>query len=154
MRLFFSGLVLVAAFMSPTVNAANEVFAEEDAKAIAVIKSLDWSKPFVVEMDLQDHHFEPDEVVLPLGKPVVLRLKNTGKVNHDMVGGSFFQAVLVRNISNSAGRVYASYVRAVDVRAKNEAEIWLVPVTAGKFTFYCSIEGHREEGMEGTFTIK
>jgi uncharacterized cupredoxin-like copper-binding protein len=29
-----------------------------------------------------------------------------------------------------------------------------VPVKAGKYTFYCSVPGHREAGMQGTLTVK
>jgi mono/diheme cytochrome c family protein len=29
-----------------------------------------------------------------------------------------------------------------------------VSVTAGKYTYYCSVAGHREGGMEGTLTVK
>lgn len=154
MNRFCLALLGVVAFLPPPAWALNDYFAKIQAQTDSKLESVDWSKPTLIELDLDDHSFSPDEIVLPLNKPVVLRLKNVGKVRHDMVGGSFFQAVLIKTIMTGSGRINTPYVKAIVVSAKQETEIWFLPVKAGEFTFFCSIEGHRDDGMEGKVIIR
>jgi plastocyanin len=39
------------------------------------------------------------------------------------------------------------------VFAPGETDVGEVELTAGTYTFYCAIPGHRAEGMEGTLTV-
>ena len=41
-----------------------------------------------------------------------------------------------------------------DVIADSKATATLKAVKAGDYTFYCTVPGHREAGMEGTLTVK
>jgi uncharacterized cupredoxin-like copper-binding protein len=141
-------------FLPLPAQALNDYFSKIQAQTDSTLDSVDWSNPTVVELDLDDHTFSPSEITLPLNKPAILRLKNIGKVKHDMVGGSFFQAVLIKTIMTGSGRINTPYVKAIVVSARQETEIWLLPVKVGEFSFYCSIEGHRDDGMEGKVTIR
>lgn len=131
-----------------------EGYSEHDAEARALLSSVSWDAPTVIEIELNDHSYTPDEFTLPLNKPVVLRLKNVGQVVHDMIGGSFFKSVLIKHVATPSGRVVTPYVQSVFLRAKQSTDIYLLPIKAGSSSFECTISGHKEAGMVGTVTIK
>jgi uncharacterized cupredoxin-like copper-binding protein len=140
--------------LAPAAGAVTEGYAEHDEQVRAILGGVSWDAPQVVEVLLEDHNYHPSDIVLPLNKPVLLRLKNIGNVVHDMVGGSIFQAILVKSVGTTAGRIVTPYIQSVLIRAKQHTDILLLPIKAGRYTFYCSIAGHRESGMEGSITIR
>lgn len=147
-------LFALAALVSPMQALAGE----EDAVTTRLhpaLAGIDWTAAPEVVVDLKDHSYDPDEIVLTRGKPYKLILKNVGKVAHDMVGGSLFEesVIALRMVNSDAGRVIADYVNSVYVRAHNRIELWLVPLREGEYSFYCSLPGHREDGMEGLVRI-
>lgn len=139
---------------SVALAAITEGYAEHDAEAKALLDSVPWDEPIVVEIAFDDHSYTPDEITLPLNKPAILRLKNVGTVVHDMIGGSLFSSVLIKHVSTPSGRVVTPYVRSVFLRARQTTDIYLLPIKAGVSTFECTIAGHKEAGMTGQITIK
>ncbi|NMG75885.1 cupredoxin domain-containing protein [Aromatoleum diolicum] len=132
--------------------------ADEDSDGIHLhpaLVGIDWSAAIEVEIALQDHHYEPEQISLKRGQPYRLVLKNVGAVAHDMVGGSLLNesVIALRMVNSAAGRVLADYVNSVYVRSKNSIELWLVPLKEGEYSFYCSLPGHRDDGMEGVVHI-
>jgi uncharacterized cupredoxin-like copper-binding protein len=132
-------------------------FAEDDRPQgmHPALVGIDWAQATRIEVDLGDHLYEPDRITLHKGKPYKLTLNNVGRFAHDMVGGSLFDesVIALRMVNSNAGRVIADRVNSVYVRPKHTIELWLVPLMEGEYSFYCSLNGHREDGMEGTVTI-
>jgi uncharacterized cupredoxin-like copper-binding protein len=128
---------------------------QQNLKLPPAVTGADWSRVRELVIELSDHHFEPSELVLKVNVPYMLRLKNIGGIAHDMVGGTFFskEVIALRMVSSRVGRVTAEVISSIYVRPKNEAELWIVPIKKGEFSFVCSIPGHQEEGMEGTVRI-
>lgn len=124
-----------------------------EAEAQKLIESRDWNAATVVSVELHDHHYEPGQLRFEKGRPYILRLKNVGGQAHDMKGSTFFTAIVARMATSQAGRVVTPYMRSIYVRPKQEIELWFVPVKAGTFDFFCTLEGHREAGMEGSVVI-
>lgn len=120
----------------------------------AIMDAIDWSEAEVVEIRLNDHDFEPSDLVLVRNKPYVFRLRNVGRVSHDMVGGSFFSGIAIKMAQNDAGRVVTPVLRSVYVKRGQEMEIWFLPIRAGRYNFFCDIDDHRMQGMEGEITIR
>jgi len=146
-------IVAALALCAPLASAhdANS----EGIRPHPALAGVDWADAPEIEIALQDHHYEPEQIRLRRGQPYRLVLKNVGAVSHDMVGGSLFDETVIalRMVNSSAGRVIADNVNSVYVRAKNSIELWLVPLKEGEYSFYCSLPGHRDDGMEGVVRI-
>ena len=125
-----------------------------EAGSIALIDQMDWDKAKVVEVRLSEHDYSPSDLVFVRNKPYILRLSNVGVVSHDMVGGSFFGAIAIKMAQNRGGRIVTPVLSSIYVKPKQQMELWFVPVRAGTYSFFCSIAGHREGGMEGEVIVK
>jgi nitrite reductase (NO-forming) len=81
-----------------------------------------------------NHKFDQAELHAAAGETVALRLENA-----DASGHSFDIDEFNLHVSMPAG----------------EAGLALfTPTTPGRYTFYCSIPGHREAGMVGTLVVE
>jgi uncharacterized cupredoxin-like copper-binding protein len=76
--------------------------------------------------------FEPSQLTAPAGQDVTISLTNGGTVEHDLV------------IDEAGLKIHVQ---------PGETATGTVNLQAGTYTFYCSIPGHREAGMEGTLTV-
>lgn len=80
-----------------------------------------------------DLYFEPDTVSITAGGAQIT-LVNVGAVEHDLV------------VEDQPG------VAAIHVDP-GETATGDVNLSAGTYTMYCTIPGHREAGMEGTLNV-
>lgn len=139
---------------------AGPVLAQEaqpagmEAGAIALIDQMDWDQAQIVEVQLSEHNYSPADLIFERNKPYILRLNNIGAVSHDMVGGSFFGGIAIKMAQNRGGRIVTPVLSSIYVKPKQQMELWFVPVRAGAYSFFCSLDGHRMGGMEGEVTIK
>lgn len=145
-------VALIVCLLPPSYAADDET--QKIALHPAVIDA-DWSKVTEVVVELDDNSYEPHNLRFSVGKPYKMLLKNIGGAAHDMVGGSLFneQVMALRMINTRVGRVTAENISSVYIRPKQEAEVWFVPLKKGTYSFFCSIPGHREAGMEGGVAI-
>lgn len=76
--------------------------------------------------------FEPSQLSAPAGTDVTVSVTNAGTIEHDFVIDEAALKILVE---------------------PGETETGTFNLEAGTYTFYCSVPGHREAGMEGTLTV-
>lgn len=86
-----------------------------------------------IQVEAGDLFFEPEQLSAQPGD-VVVALNNSGALEHDFV-------------VEEAGDTEVARATAGETA---EGTINLEP---GTYTFYCSIAGHRESGMEGTLEV-
>ncbi len=82
--------------------------------------------------------YSPDSVSVPAGSMVTIRFSNTDTnplVNHDWV---------LEGVDGAATEVIGN--------GETDDVTFMAP-PPGEYTFYCSVPGHRGNGMEGTFTV-
>ena len=86
-----------------------------------------------------DFFFDPAGVTLPAEQPVALTLQNFGQVEHDWLA-----------LTDDERAIVDAYVYA----DAGETTTGVFTLAEGTHTVICTIEGHREAGMEGTVTAE
>jgi plastocyanin len=111
--------------------------AAEDAKDDAEGGTADTSATFDVEADPDGGlAYTTDEASAKAGK-VTVNFTNSSPVPHDV------------RIEDSGGKDVGG--TEVISKSNESAQVNLKP---GEYTFYCSVPGHRQGGMEGTLTAE
>ncbi len=81
-----------------------------------------------------EFEFQPNSIQVKKGETVRLTFINAGTVEHDLV-------------------IDELNVRTQRLQPRAAETIEFIADKTGTFSFYCSVEGHRQQGMEGKFTI-
>ena len=81
----------------------------------------------------KEFEFDPTSITIPADTPTDVTIDNQGVIEHDIT------------VDELDLKVYAT---------AGSSATETVTAAAGSYAFYCSIPGHRESGMEGTFTVE
>lgn len=94
-----------------------------------------------------EFEFSPSTIELEVGKAVTLEFVNTGTTEHDLQ--------VMEMPATGAGHGHGSDgdVHAHAMPGKTDS-ITFTPDDAGTYQFICTIPGHREAGMTGTFVVR
>jgi uncharacterized cupredoxin-like copper-binding protein len=106
----------------------------------------------VVSVEMIEFAFHPAVIRLSAGRPATLVLENRGQLAHQ------FETSYLRTVPTvvvtDALRVEASGITVVRLQPGATAKVTFVPTMRGRFSFACTIEGHREAGMAGDLEIR
>ncbi|MBC7908564.1 MAG: cupredoxin domain-containing protein [Rhodospirillaceae bacterium] len=122
-------------------------------EAEQISSQADWSNPDVIEMQLVNHAFVPDEITVRRNRPTRLILKNPSKSDHTFVGEQFMKSIAVRQLVGRDITATTAWVEKVVVPAGETKELWFVPTRYGAFTFECTVTGHALLGMKGVINV-
>jgi manganese oxidase len=86
-----------------------------------------------IHLTVKEWSFQPNQLQLPVGRPVTLVLDNTGQLDHDVSIPS-----LGIQLKAAAGKSASQTVTATD---------------EGTFDYLCSLPGHKEAGMKGQVVV-
>jgi uncharacterized cupredoxin-like copper-binding protein len=134
-------LAIMAAVMSPIQTAADE-------RTIP-------PAPHAVTIRLSEYRYEPARVEIQSGKPVELRLVNSGKVLHEFVTDMLSDVM----VDLEAGKTVALVrgIEELEIPAGATVVLRFTPKQAGSYTFRCDAEepvSHHDEGMKGTLIVR
>lgn len=107
------------------------------------------------EEDADHFHFEPANLSFEAGKPYILEMMNpnTNNEKHYFHAPDFFKAVATRKAQTKDAEYKAPYFDDFELLIGGSIELYFVPVLPGTYQMWCTIPGHREKGMEGSYVI-
>ena len=96
--------------------------------------------------------FEPEAIVLQRGEEVRIVLDNDGEILHNLkIDDLEAELIESRSTGPLTGADDQLFVGADDGQ---QGTLIFVPQQSGEFTFYCTLERHRQLGMEGTVIVE
>jgi uncharacterized cupredoxin-like copper-binding protein len=108
--------------------------------------------PRIVEIQMTEFTFRPAVIQLDAGQPVRLVFINRGQIAHQ------FDSTLLRavplTIIDDALHVETRGLDLIRLDPAKSARVEFLPRQRGRFSFACTIEGHREAGMRGTIDVR
>ena len=117
------------------------------------LKAVDWAKAEKITILFEDNNYEPDELSLIKGKPYIFDMQNVGERSHDFVDLLWFHNISVKQISSEFGRINTHHIHSLFLKKGHNMQVYFIPHDTGDFEFFCSLKGHREDGMEGFISI-
>ena len=151
-------LTLVPAATLFLMTALIPVQAEVDyvQNAKEIVQAADWDKMQTVKLTLDEFSYEPHTLHFRIGQPYKLVLLNTGEKKHYFTAPEFYKSIATRKVqSNKDGEVKAPYFLALEMMANGgQLDLYFVPVKKGTYQVYCTIDEHKEEGMDGVIVVE
>ena len=92
------------------------------------------AQPVSLTVELTEYSLSPNSFEVAFGEEVQIRVINNGSLGHTFV------------IEN-----YANY--DTNITPGGQTNVFFTAEAAGTYAMYCVLPGHRNLGMEGTFTI-
>ena len=156
MRLrLFAALVATSATLFST--AAYAVAADDYiVNADEIVAATDWKAMETVTVTLDDHSFTPESLKFKAGQAYKLELRNPGKNHHYFTAPEFFKSIATRKaMVNGQAEIKAPYFKALEVlKEGGQIDLYFVAVKTGSYTVFCTIDDHRDKGMEGQITVE
>ncbi len=96
--------------------------------------------------------FEPETIVFQRGEEVRIVLDNDGAILHNLkIDGLEAELIESRSTGPLTGDVDQLFVGA---ERGQQGTLIFVTQQSGEFTYYCTLERHRQLGMEGTLIVE
>ncbi len=111
--------------------------------------------PQTVTIRMTEYKFEPAQIEIQSGKPVELKLVNSGKVLHEFVSDVLADIKVDLETKGAIALVHG--VEELEVLPGATVIIRFTPKKAGEFSFRCDAEApvsHHDNGMKGTLIVR
>jgi len=117
---------------------------------LAVFSSM--QAPQTLRIEMREFAFLPATVVVTAGRPTRLLLVNRGQIAHQFEAD--YLRTLPVTIVTATAHVESPGLDVVRLEPEGTATLEFLPRQKGRFTFACTIEGHREAGMRGVLEVR
>ncbi|WP_176140558.1 plastocyanin/azurin family copper-binding protein [Halobacillus salinus] len=157
-----------------TTEADTQDSTEDDQKEVE--EDSEDSANNVIDISPFEMGYDPSEITLQKGEEYELTLNNDGEVFHDLTqkemdveitymgemadhpdSVSFLDKVLgVKKVHASGDHDGGHDSTNIHMNAKSgqTVKIKFIPQEKGEFEFFCTVPGHKEAGMVGTFIVE
>ena len=144
-------IITLCALLLP---ASATLAADYVTNADQIVKEADWEKMVTVTVELEEHTYTPEKLEFKPGQTYKLELVNKGDEKHYFTAPEFYKGIALRKVQTRDGEIKAPYLNAIEVLVGGQVDVYFVPVTSGDFPVFCTIEDHRDKGMDGTISIR
>lgn len=115
---------------------------------------IDWDNAPMLLVQMHDYYYAPSEIQLQQDQPYRVILDNVSNIStHDLVELDFFHGVVLQKIHVDGIELTTPHIHHIRLRPNTKATLYLVPKVGGNYDVFCSVPGHREEGMDGHIQI-
>lgn len=112
------------------------------------------SKELTINVHPSHYSYDPQEIILEKNKPVSVILKNHDSIDHDI---EIREIPLEKQGENEDHHHTDSHGEAdfhLHANAKKQTKVTFIPLKEGTYSFYCTIPGHKENGMTGVLIVQ
>lgn len=114
------------------------------------------NQPVVQEINLiaSDFSYKPNRIVMKKGVPMKVTFQNTGSVEHDfeVVSTGKFVISSEANDNHQHGNMGKEKPHMHAKPGESATSVWQA-TEEGTYEFYCTIPGHKENGMVGSLVV-
>jgi uncharacterized cupredoxin-like copper-binding protein len=144
---------LLASIATQSFATGNHAGGHADSDAIGKPgKATNAKRTVKVEM-LDTMRFNPQSITVKQGETIKFIVKNSGKVNHEMVLGTEKELKEHAEVMKKNPEMEHDDANQITVQPGKSGEIIWQFTKAGKVNFACLQPGHYDAGMAGTVTV-
>ncbi|MBF0610675.1 MAG: hypothetical protein G8345_07515 [Magnetococcales bacterium] len=145
-------LFIAAALLVPGLAMAFDPVADGPE----VVKNADWKAMQTITVNLDEHSYEPKNLTLKVGQPYKLVMKDVGEKKHYYTAPEFYKSIATRKAESAKdGEIKAPYFNAFEMMpGGGTLALYFVPMVKGTYPVYCTVDDHRQQGMEGTIVVE
>ena len=107
----------------------------------------------VIEVRGSEYKFTPNEITAPAGQTVTLRLKNVGETEHDLEVQGLRVQMMGDEEEMGGHEGAAPGMIAMHTAKGKTASVTFMADQKGTYEFWCTISGHKEQGMIGKLIV-
>ena len=143
------GFVLFSGNSLSLEKAESKSMEEQEQDIHKVPHKLSESKKVVIETS--DLNYSPQNVVVEKNMPITIELKNSDQMAHDIEIKNVSFNMLTQSTHQHGGKENVIHLHA---EPHNTSVMTFSINEVGTYEFYCTIPGHKENGMVGKLVVK
>lgn len=129
------------------------VAAESVKQYQEMVKNADWQAMKTLTVNIDEFSYDAN-LTLQAGQTYKLELKNVGEKKHYFTAPEFFKNIATRKAQvNGQAEIKADYFTAFEILPGGQLDLYFVAHNKGEYPVYCTIDNHREEGMEDLIAV-
>lgn len=99
-------------------------------------------------------YFVPDNITIPAGKMVELKLENMDGQEHDLQVDGLEVEMMSGGAMDATHESGGPGMLAVHTLANETSSVVFMATKPGTYDFYCTLPGHKDAGMVGKLTVE
>jgi uncharacterized cupredoxin-like copper-binding protein len=109
-------------------------------------------KELTINIHPSQYTYDPKKIILKKNQKASLILNNHDSIDHDIEIKQIQLAEKTEEHHHEQSQVEADF--HLHASSKKQAEITFTPLEEGMYSFYCTIPGHKENGMTGILIVQ